>query len=254
MSIDLAPPHADLTFMTPLSQQRADGLVTFLAEDLDGVVADIGCGWAELLLQVLAAAPRARGTGIDLDADSVEHGRLLARERGLAERVDLAIGDASESPTEPLDAAICVGASQIWGPPVEADQPLDYPAALGALRERLRPGARLVYGEGIWSKEPTSRATVHLAGRPDEFVRLAELLEIAVAAGFAPLRVQEASLDEWDAFESGYAACYARWLASHPAGHPDAAEVRARAQAQRAAYFGGYRGVLGLAYLCLVAV
>jgi hypothetical protein len=93
-----------------------------------------------------------------------------------------------------------------------------------------------------------------LAGRDDEFVTLGDVADLAVAAGFAPLAVHEASLDEWDVFESGYAAGYARWLAEHPADHPETDEVRALAERQRAAYFAGYRGVLGLGYLELVAV
>ena len=45
-----------------------------------------------------------------------------------------------------------------------------------------------------------------------------------------------------------------RWLADHEPDHPDAAEVRDRAARQHASYLGGYRGVLGLAYLHLVAL
>ncbi len=80
------------------------------------------------------------------------------------------------------------------------------------------------------------------------------LLDLAEEAGFLPVQVHEANLDEWDEFESGYTARYARWLAEHGPDHPDADEVRERAARQRAAYFDGYRGILGMAYLCLVAV
>lgn len=84
MTITLAQPFEDLTFMTPLSEARADELVGFLAEDLRGTVLDIGCGWAELLLRAVAAAPDARGVGVDTDAASIEHGRRLLEQRGLA--------------------------------------------------------------------------------------------------------------------------------------------------------------------------
>lgn len=47
MSIDLRPPFADLTFMTPLSESRARQLAGFLVTDLTGTVLDLGCGWAE---------------------------------------------------------------------------------------------------------------------------------------------------------------------------------------------------------------
>jgi hypothetical protein len=79
-------------------------------------------------------------------------------------------------------------------------------------------------------------------------------VDLAVEHGFAPVAVQEASLAEWDAFESGFTARYATWLARHGPDHPDAADVRQRAKDQRDAYFRGYRGILGLAYLELLAV
>ncbi|KQY63998.1 MULTISPECIES: SAM-dependent methyltransferase [unclassified Nocardioides] len=254
MTLELDAPHVDLTFLTALSEERAERLVAFLAAGLDGTVADIGCGWAELLLRTLEAAPGANGIGVDLDAASIAHGVELAAKRGLADRVELVAGDAKKALPPRADAVICIGASQIWGPPVEEDQPLDHRSALRALRALLEPGGRAVYGEGIWSTTPTEAAIAPLAGRLDEFVKLGDLLEIAVEEGFMPVQVHEANQDEFDEFESGYSACYARWLATHPADHPDAAGVREQAAAQRAAYYGGYRGVLGLAYLALVAV
>jgi hypothetical protein len=151
------------------------------------------------------------------------------------------------------DAAICIGASQIWGPPVEENQPLDYGSALGALRSLLPRGGRLVYGEGIWSTAPTPEAAAPLSGRLDEFVSLAELVDIAVASGFQPIHVSQATTDEWDEFEAGFTARLSHWLMENP-DHPDADDVRARAAAQRTGYFNGYRNVLGMAYLGLVAV
>ena len=86
-------------------------------------------------------------------------------------------------------------------------------------------------------------------------VDLPTLVEYADAAGFAPVAVGEADRNEWDQFESGFSACYARWLAEHRGDHPDAAEVRAIARRQRDGYLRGYRGVFGLAYLLqLIAV
>lgn len=244
--------------MAPLSQQRAGALVGFLADGLvpvaDPSVLDVGCGWAELLLQVLHAVPSATGTGVDADPGAIAHGRALAEARGISDRVELRCADARTASPATADAVVCIGASQVWGPPVEQAQPLDYPAALSALRALVPRGGRVVYGESIWSRPPTPAATAPLAGRDDEYVGLPELLELAVDHGFAPLVVHEASQDEWDAFESGYAARYARWLAAHDADHPDRGEVLQRAARQRSAYFGGYRGVLGLAHLGLLAV
>ena len=254
MTITLTQPYEHLHFMTPLSEHRADTIVRFLARDLQGVVLDIGCGWGDLLLRVLAAAPDAVGFGIDLDGESIEHGRRLAEQRGLADRVTLVRGDAKLEAPEKADALICIGASQIWGPPVEDNQPLDYESALTALRAKVSWGAPVVYGDGIWSHTPTPEAVEPLSGRLDEFLFLPDLVDLAVAQGFMPVSVQEASIDEWDEFESGFGARYARWLSEHGPDHADAAEVRARAERQRAGYQRGYRGILGMAYLSLLAV
>lgn len=253
MTPRLAPPHDDLTFMTPLSEAHAADLVAFLAQVEHGRVIDLGCGWGELLLRVAEAAPGLRGTGYDLDAEAIAHGRDLAERRGLSDRVELLTDDANGRLPADTRAAICIGASQIWRA-LDDDGPCDYGTALSALRAAVPRGGRVVYGEGIWSVPPTERATARLGGRPDEFVTIGELADLAVTNGFMPVAIEEASLPEWDAFESGFSAAYAHWLAEHPADHPDAPEVREAAARQRDGYLNGYRGVLGLAYLRLVAV
>jgi SAM-dependent methyltransferase len=247
------PLHRDLTFLSPLSESRAARLVAFLAEGEPSTVLDVGCGWGELMLRVLEASPATRGVGVDLDEEALTGGRRNAADRGLADRATFEALDAREV-TGTFGAVTCIGASQIWGPGVEEAQPLDYAAALTALRGLLPRGGRLVYGEGIWSSPPTPAAVAPLAGRDDEYVRLGALVELAKEQGFAVLATHEADLDEWDVFESGFAAGYARWLAAHAVDDPDAEEVRGLAARQHAAYFDGYRGILGLAYLHLVAV
>ena len=65
--------------------------------------------------------------------------------------------------------------------------------------------------------------------------------------------VDEAGLDEWDAFESGFVRRLERWLEARPATHPGARAVRDQLDGQRSRYLDGYRGVYGMAYLTLVA-
>jgi hypothetical protein len=253
MPPDLSPYYRDLTFMAPLSDERASTLCGFVARNARGIVVDVGCGWAELLIRVLELERTVNGLGIDLNADSVAHGQTLAQKRGVADRLSLIAGDVKNHLPTSAGGVLCVGASQIWGPPVEAKQPLDYRSALRALRALLEPGSPAIYGEAIWTAAPTPAAIEPLAGRADEFVFLPELLDIARDCGFAVIRAHQATLDEWDAFESGYSARNARWLAEHPGDHADKASVRARMLAQSNAYFRGYRGVLGMAYLELLA-
>ena len=72
-----------LTFHGPLSAERANRLAADLAATGPATVVDYGCGWGELLLRVLAAAPQATGVGIDIQ------GADLARARESAEKRDL---------------------------------------------------------------------------------------------------------------------------------------------------------------------
>jgi hypothetical protein len=256
MTIELPPLHEDLVFLSPLSEERATGFVDWLARGLpaDATMLDVGCGWAELSLRVAAAAPRARVVGVDLDEQSLEVARRRARERHLDDRTQFLPGDGAITGPDEVDVLVAIGASQVWGQESEEMQPLPYAAALSGIRDRVRRGARVLYGDGVWSRSPTQEATAPLAGRDDEFVRLPELVDLAVEHGFVPVAVQEASQDEWDAFESGFTARYATWLGTHEPDHPDADEARDRARRQRDAYFRGYRGILGLAYLQLLAV
>lgn len=247
----LPPLYESLTWLTPLSEERAGQLVTFLSDPAPAQVLDMGCGWGELLLRALAVTPGARGRGVDSAVVSVDRATQQAAARGLADRATFEAVPGLEAEDRPADAVICIGASQIWGPPVEDAQPLDYTAALRALRALVRPGGRLVYGEAIWSTAPHSAATAPLSGRDDEFLTADALLEQVRAAGFEVVHDDQADLAEWDAFEAGFRDRYIRWLRTHDADHPAVAEVRRRHEEQRAAYEEGYRGVLGMAYLCL---
>jgi SAM-dependent methyltransferase len=253
MSIELSPPFRDLNFLAPMSEQRADRMVAFLAPSLHGTVVDVGCGWAELLLRVVAAAPGCHGTGIDLDAEALGHGRELAAERYLTDRVALVEGDATAVAPSHADAAICIGASHAWKPPGDDYEPMGYARALAALHARVPRGARVLYGEAIWSAPPTRAAADALSGHLDELLLLPDLVDTAAEAGFMPMAVEEATTAEWDAFESGFNACYPRWLTTHEPDHPDADEVHSRAAQQRRNYLRGYRGTMGMAYLHLVA-
>ncbi|GGR95605.1 SAM-dependent methyltransferase [Streptomyces aureoverticillatus] len=218
-----------------------------------GTVLDLGCGWGELLLRVLEAAPAATGVGVDLNTEDLARGRADADARGLGGRVEFVAESATDSARGPADVVLCLGSAQALRP---ADaRPPHTAEALRALRRLVAPGGRVVLGEGFWQRTPTPAelAAMWPDADADEYLRLGDLADAAVAAGFRPLWVETASEEEWEEFESGYLADTEEWLAAHP-GHPEAAALRERADRHRATYLRGYRGVLGLAYLTLVPV
>ncbi|MGV9449880.1 SAM-dependent methyltransferase [Streptomyces sp. NPDC003635] len=243
--IDGPPRLSRLTFHSPLSEDRAGRIVHRLAQNAPATVLDIGCGWGEFMLRVLAAAPGATGVGVDINAVDLERGRREAEARGLAGRVEFREESARDGKQEPADLVLCLGSSQAL-----SDDPDD---AIRVLRRLVRDGGRVLLGEGFWERTPTPE---ELAGMwPGAAVTdhhsLADLLDLAVDAGFRPEWTETANRDEWEEFESGYQADAEVWLARNPE-HPEAAETRERLDRHRARWMS-YRGVLGLAYLTLVA-
>src|SRR5689334_6719981 len=97
-----------LEFNAPLSSARADVIAAALAADDPRTILDIGCGWGELPLRVLAAAPKATGLGIDTDAELLARGQENASARGLADLVEF-VNAPAPTEHEPADVVICVG-------------------------------------------------------------------------------------------------------------------------------------------------
>ncbi|WP_405851957.1 class I SAM-dependent methyltransferase [Streptomyces sp. NBC_00090] len=249
---DLPPRLGNLTFHGPLSDARATRMIERLAAAEPADVLDIGCGWGELLLRVLENTPGAKGTGIDINAEDLARGRALAEERGLAERVAFVEESALGTDRGPVDAILCLGSSQALCDP---DQPHDPAAALRELRRLVRPGGRVVLGEGFWERTPTDEELAGMwpGANAGDHLSLGSLVDLAIEAGFRPAWIETASSEEWEEFESGYRYDTEVWLAAHP-DHPLAAETRERVDRQRSTWLNGYRRVLGITYLTLVAV
>jgi len=232
--------YAYLDFNAPLSSSRADLIARALAGDNPGTVIDIGCGWGELLLRVLAASPDTKGLGIDTDAELLARARANASARGLADRVEF-VNATAPTKHEPADLVVCVGADHAYGGQKEA---------LNALHAMVRPAGQLLFGSGFWERAPSPDQAASVGLDPDSLPALDGLVDLAVAAGFRPLSIQTASRDEWEQFESNFLADWEQWLRRHGQ-HPDADDVRAEADAHRNGWLRGYRNVLGFAYLIL---
>ena len=232
--------YRHVSFNAPLSDDRADALARRLAAAAPAEAVDIGCGWGELLLRILERSPSTVGVGIDVDEELIERGQSEADRRGLADRVRFVPGPADQVDVPPADLVICVGSSHAVGGPDRA---------LEALWSWVRPGGRLLFGDGTWDRAATGDRSLvwqDMLALPD----LAGQVDRAVAAGFRPLSVEASTTGELDAFESGFLADYEEWLVAHP-DHPDAEQLRAKADEHRNRWLHGYRGGFGFAYLTL---
>jgi SAM-dependent methyltransferase len=114
-------------------------------------VLELGCGRGALLL-TLVQAGAGRATGIDLSRATIEAARRRFTEAGLADRVDLSVGDAARVRHEPhdwviLDRVMCC-----------------YPDVEALLANTL-PAARRIYAFTV----PTSRGWRGVLARLEEW-------------------------------------------------------------------------------------
>src|SRR6476646_6821793 len=106
--------HAGLTFNAPVSEERASALVAALPISPGHHVLDLGCGWGELLLRILAAHPATTGTGVDTEKEALDRGVIAASRRGLHERVEF-VQAAAEAFVDIADIVVCVASSHAFG-------------------------------------------------------------------------------------------------------------------------------------------
>lgn len=130
----------------PLSAERADRLSIELAGAAHRTVIDLGCGWGELLLRILALQPDARGIGVETHGPDIARAQDNASARGLSERVEFIEGAAVEN-LSAADVVINIRAFQAFG---------NVRDALGALRPLVKPGGRLLFGTEYWEHPPTA--------------------------------------------------------------------------------------------------
>jgi cyclopropane-fatty-acyl-phospholipid synthase len=97
---------------------------------------DVGCGWGSLTVHA-AQHYQARVTGVTLSAEQGGYARERLRGLGLADRATVLIQDYRDTAGGAYDAI----ASLEMGEHVGAD---GYPAFCAALRDRLRPGGKLL--------------------------------------------------------------------------------------------------------------
>jgi len=229
--------YARMRWNAPLSLEHAELLMDRLDVRAGAHVADLGCGWGELLLRVVARAGQATGTGVDTDAGALSRAKRLASERHLDGQVQFTEADVSEWKGT-AERVLHVGASHALG---------GTSSALDAVAGVVPAGGRLLFGDCYWETAPSAAATEMFG---EQVLPLAGLLEACRSAGWRVIHMSVASQLAWDDFESTFRAGRQEWLLAH-AGDPRATDIRDWLDARERQYIEIYRGVLGFAYLVL---
>ncbi len=153
--------HADRAFLGPLSEEKADRLIDWLALSPGARIADVGCGKGAFLIRLLSRHPEVSAVGIDINPAFLAQAAAAAERAGVADRLEL-MGEAAETAIQriaPLDLLLCMGATQAFGG-------LDATARVA--RETLRGGSLLLIGEGYWRAMPDDEYLKVLGAERDE--------------------------------------------------------------------------------------
>ena len=110
----------------------------------------------------------------------------------------------------------------------------------------------MLFAAEFWERPPTEAELGRMwpGIKAEDNKDIAGLVDLAIEAGFRPLRIESVTRGEWEDFESGIAADREQWLLDHPV-DPRADQVRAQLDDVRAIWLCGHRDIFGFAYLTL---
>ena len=215
----------DHELQNPTSPEKIRLLGDYLRLTPESRVLDIACGKGGPAM-ILAGTYGCHVLGIEIRPEFAEAARARARLAKLEDRVEVRTGDASalDFAPETFDAALCLGASFVWGAIGEAAT---------ALHPLVKTGGYVAIGEPFWHDRPLDA---------EGWVDGAETAERFARAGFALTGVIAASTDDWDRYESLHWRALEEWLAANPDD-----DLRSQHERFRGDYLRGKRDLLGWA-------
>ncbi len=188
---------------------------------------------------LLAQEFGCRVTCVERAPEFLAAARQRIREAELEDRIELVEADAATFELGRYDAALCLGATFVYG-------------GLVPTLEHFRAAAPLLgVGEPYWRSWPLPpEPGLDADKRIDEedWLPLPETIERAESTGVRVVSLIASSEDDWDRYESLHWQTLDRWLEANP-DHAQADEFRALGAAYRDRYVRWQRDALGWAIL-----
>ena len=185
---------------------------------------------------VLAEAFGCRVEGVEIAPEFHAAAVERAGSRGLAHLVSFRLADASRSELArgEYDAALCLGASFVYGSLADTVE---------ALAPAVRPGGHVVVGEPFWRRLPLPD---DYADSDGPWTTLEGTVTIFETSGLPVVSVIASSEDDWDRYETLHWRACEEWLATNP-DDPYAAELGKRHLRSKHTYLRHGREYLGWA-------
>ena len=235
--------HAPQLFETsdynaPLSPECIQWLWKTIKQHEKVHVVDFGCGWGELLSEIVLHLPESTGSGYDIDPFLIERANAGTASVGLGGRIAFSVADCTQI-DESCDVLICMGSTHAWSRLEDA---------LSAFELTLRPEGQLILGVPYWENSPSDAACHALGTTQDGLPTEISLLTLVTGSGFDITGFRTSTLSEWDAFEIAWCASRVIWLRENP-NHPDFARFAKQLEQHRTMWLDGYRTYLGFSVI-----
>ena len=230
--------HEDHVVCNPLSEAKVDELVELLALPEGARILDIATGKAEFPGRA-ARRWNCEAVGVDISPPFGEDARAKGAAARLEARVELIEANGSEYGGEPasFDAAVCLGASWIWG---------GHEGTLRALSAWTKPGGLVVVGEPFWRSAPSPEHLEAVEMSASDFDTHPGNVRTGLGLGLGLLHAIVSSEDDWARYE-GYQWRAAERYAIRNPDDPDTPELLAKTRKGRDAYLRWGRDEFGWA-------
>lgn len=219
----------------PTSEEKLLLLGKRLGLGPDSCVLDVASGRGGPAL-LLAREFGCRVHGIEIRQGFHTVAVERAAKAGLEELVTFELGDASKvmHAAESYDAALCLGASFVFGNLVDT---------VDALAPAVRNGGYVAVGEPFWRRLPLPE---DYEDRAVPWTNVEGTVVVLETAALPVVSVIASSEDDWDRYETLRWQAVERWLDANP-DHPDAPEIRSRHERAKQKYLRYQRDYLGWA-------